>query len=64
MKSYNIESVELDMIEAHWDAIVALMDDEVREALHDEIAPCSREEFLEAYEAAHLKKYGERFIFN
>lgn len=32
-----------------WDAIVEVMDDEIREKVHRDLAPCSREEFLEAY---------------
>ena len=31
------------------DAIVMFMDDDLRERLHLELAPCSYEEFLEAY---------------
>lgn len=32
-----------------WDAVVNMMDDDVREKVHREIAPCTEEEFLEAY---------------
>ena len=32
-----------------WDTIVAVMDDELRESLHDQLAPCSYEAFLTAY---------------
>ena len=32
-----------------WDAIVNLMDDEVRERVHAELAPCTEEEFLTRY---------------
>jgi len=32
-----------------WDAIVEVMDDEIREKVHRDFAPCSWEEFLEAY---------------
>lgn len=44
-----------------FDAAVALMDDEIREELHNKLAPCTEEEFLEAYIEAHFKKYGEEF---
>lgn len=40
---------------------VALMDDEIREELHAKMAPCTDEEFLEAYMEEHEKKYGEEF---
>ena len=47
-----------------YDAAVAFMDDEIREELHRQIAPCTDEEFLTAYLAAHKAKYQEAFIVN
>ena len=44
-----------------FDAAVAYMDDEIREQLHDEIAPCTEQEFFAAYEIAHEEKYGEEW---
>lgn len=32
-----------------WDAIVEMMDDDIRERVHNRLAPCSEVEFLEAY---------------
>lgn len=49
---------------ADYKAIEALMGDELREAIHAELAPCTDAEFLEAYKKAHLEKYGEEFIYN
>ena len=43
----------------NFDAAVALMDDEIREQIHDELAPCTEQEFFAAYEKAHAAKYGE-----
>ena len=40
---------------------INLMDDELREELHRELAPCTDEEFLEAYIKAHEEKFGEEF---
>jgi len=40
---------------------VALMDDDIREELHRQLAPCTDEEFLTAYMEAHRSKYGEDF---
>ena len=40
-------------------AAVALMDDEIREELAAELAPCTDQEFFTAYEKAHLAKFGE-----
>ena len=44
-----------------YDAAVALMDDEIREAVHADLAPCSDLEFLEEYIRRHEAKYGEPF---
>lgn len=44
-----------------YDAAVELMDDELREELHSELAPCTDTEFLEAYMARHEEKYGTQF---
>ena len=45
-----------------FDAAVSLMDDEIREELHADLAPCSELEFLEEYMRRHLIKYGMPFI--
>ena len=47
--------------EVDFDLAVALMDDEIRERLHNELAPCSRQDFFDAYCDAHEEKYGEEF---
>lgn len=39
MKTYN----------NYWDQIVELMNDDIREAVHAELAPCANTEFLERY---------------
>lgn len=53
--------VNLNGQEISYAAAEALMDDDIREELHRELAPCSEEEFLEAYCKAHKEKYGEEF---
>lgn len=45
----------------NWEATTALMDDDIREALHAKLAPCTKEEFLEAYMQAHEEAFGEEF---
>lgn len=50
--------------EVDFDAAVNLMDDEVREKLHMEFAPCTVQEFFTAYEKAHYQKYNEEFQVN
>ena len=32
-----------------WDTVVAMMDDDIREQVNAELAPCSEQEFLERY---------------
>ena len=32
-----------------WDAVVNVMDDDIREAIHAAVAPCTEAEFLAAY---------------
>lgn len=44
-----------------FEAAVNLMDDEIREALHAELAPCTEQEFFDAYCKAYEEKYGEEF---
>lgn len=40
------------------------MDDEIREEVHRELAPCTNEEFMEEYKKRHMEKFGEEFIVN
>ena len=47
--------------EIDFEGAVSLMDDEIREDLNRELAPCSEQEFFSAYEKAHAEKYGEEF---
>lgn len=44
-----------------YDTAVSLMDDSIREELHAHLAPCTDQEFLEAYLEEHEKKYGKPF---
>lgn len=44
-----------------YNVAVNMMDDEIREELHRELAPCSDEEFLKAYMEAHEAKFNEEF---
>lgn len=45
-------------------SIVEYMDDDIREEIHRDFAPCSPEKFLENYMARHFEKYGEEFAIN
>lgn len=56
MKVINMNGTEIN-----YEAAVDLMDDEIRESLHFELAPCTEQEFFTAYEKAHAEKYGEEW---
>lgn len=60
MKKYvtvtNANGKEID-----YEYAVEMMDDEIREDLHMQLAPCTEQEFYSAYEQAHLAKYGTPF---
>ena len=43
--------------EVNYDAAVELMDDDIREQLHDQMAPCTEQEFFDAYAKAHAEKF-------
>ena len=54
--------VILNGFEVDFDACVNLMDDDIREELHMEMAgECTEQEFLDAYCERHLAKYGTGF---
>lgn len=46
-------------VEIDFDTAVNLMDDELRERISSELAPCTGQEFFDAYCQAHEEKYGE-----
>ena len=56
MKVINMNGTEIN-----YEVAVELMDDEIRESLHFELAPCTEQEFFTAYEKAHAEKYGEEW---
>lgn len=53
--------IDLDGREVDYDSAVVLMDDDIREGLHAVLAPCSEQEFFDAYLIGHYVKYGEYF---
>ena len=57
-----MSKVLLNGFEVDFEACVNLLDDDIREGLHSELAPCSDQTFLDAYAERHAKKYnGEVF---
>ena len=59
MKVKNKNGYELD-----FNTAVIYMTDEIREQVHDEIAPCTEQEFLTAYEKAHEKATGKEWFLS
>lgn len=47
--------------EINYDAAVELMDDDIREQTAYSLAPCTEQEFFNAYCAAHEAAFGETF---
>ena len=43
-------------------AMVAGMDDEIREAVHSALAPCTEQVFANEYMRRHEAKYGELLV--
>ena len=41
--------------------ITDMMDDDIREDLHADLAPCPEQEFFTAYEKAHEEKFGNEW---
>ena len=47
-----------------YDAVVNLMDDDIREELSRQLAPCLRQVFVDSYLEEHEKKYHDSFVIN
>lgn len=44
------------------DAAVQLMDDDIREAVHAALAPCSEADFFAEYQRRHARAYGRMLV--
>lgn len=53
-KVKNFWDVEID-----YDVAVNLMDDDLREQIHADMAPCGEQEFFDEYAKRHEAKFGE-----
>ncbi len=53
--------VDWDGREVDFDTAFALMDNDIREELHEELSPCSDQRFFNAYLEQHYADYGEEF---
>lgn len=50
--------------EFDYEVAVDFMDDELREQLHIELAPCTEQEFFNVYAKAYEEKYGEEWFLS
>lgn len=53
-----------ELLKLGMDVLVNYMDDELREQVHMELAPCTEEEFLTRYIELHREKFDEEFDVN
>lgn len=53
-KVYNEYGVEIP-----YSVAVSLMDDEIRERLHNKLAPCTDQKFFDEYVELHERTFGE-----
>ena len=56
-----VEEIIDQLIPDYFDSAVSFMDDEIREAVHADLAPCTEARFLWEYAKRHQQKYGEPF---
>lgn len=65
IKAYKAALIESNIVinpyglEIDWDAAGALMDDDIREEVHAELAPCTPQAFFDRYCQLHAERYGE-----
>lgn len=51
-------------VSIYYEAAIELMNDDLREALASELAPCTEQEFFSSYCTAHAAKYGEPWVLD
>ena len=60
----NLDTVIFGGEPIRFSAAVALMNDDLREEIHADLAPCSDQEFFDEYCKRHLEKFGDPFCVN
>lgn len=51
-------------VKIDFNVALSLMDDELREKVHMELAPCTEQEFFDAYAKTYVEKYGEEWVLD
>ena len=59
MQNNNETVINAYGVEINFDAAVALMDDDLREDLALDLAPCTNQAFFDRYAQAHEERFGE-----
>lgn len=49
--------------EINYEVAESMMDDELRETIHRELAPCTEQEFFDEYAKRHEESFGEEWEF-
>jgi hypothetical protein len=57
-------TVMIDGQSVDFDSAVELMDADLREQIHANLSPCGEQDFVDAYCAAHLARFGVDFSVN
>lgn len=48
-------------VKVNFEVAEMYMDDEIREEIHNELAPCTDQEFFDEYAKRHEEKFGEEW---
>lgn len=64
MKNNDIKVTNEWGTEFDYEVAINFMEDELREKLHMRLAPCTEQEFFDAYAKAYEKKYGEKWVLS
>lgn len=56
-----VQVINASGTEIDYEVAVMYMDDDIREELHIELAPCTEQEFFTAYEQAHERAFGDEW---
>lgn len=61
--------IKFELVTVHGEDVlmrtaVNYMDDELREEIHAEMAPCTAQAFCDEYARRHMAKYGQEWIIN
>lgn len=46
-------------VEIDFEVAVTMMDDDIREKVHFDLAPCTEQEFFDEYAKRHAERYGD-----